>query len=300
MTTSLVELVHDAYRFIMYHKATIESSPLQVYGSALLCSPTGSRIRETYRHENPDWITITPAMNETWNRCLQTFEFAFSPISIVFSLDSNQITAGYEDGTVRVWDIDSGSSLQTFQYSANGNKDDKYCFGFGSTWLVSGFDGYRRNIWDARTGSLKKVFERRKGEFATSTFSHDSVKLASAGRSGEIGIWDIEAESCLQKLTGHTRRISTLAFSPDSTLVVSTSDDEMMRVWDTNSGECLHTFKERYFRPTKIGFSYDSTKVAVGSLDGLIKVCDIRNGACLKSLEAMELAVDCRSCAMMY
>ena len=55
-------LVQDAYRFVMYHKGAIECSPLQAYVSALLFSPAASLVRRLFQREEPDWITIKPAM----------------------------------------------------------------------------------------------------------------------------------------------------------------------------------------------------------------------------------------------
>jgi hypothetical protein len=51
--TLLTMLTNDTYRFVMYHKGMIESSPLQAYASALLFSPSGSLVRKLYEHEEP-------------------------------------------------------------------------------------------------------------------------------------------------------------------------------------------------------------------------------------------------------
>jgi hypothetical protein len=70
----LTKLLEDARRFIMYHKGAIESYPLQLYASALLFSPTESVIRELFQHEEPEAITVHPAMSSDWSACLQTLE----------------------------------------------------------------------------------------------------------------------------------------------------------------------------------------------------------------------------------
>lgn len=77
-STILRELVYDAHRFSMYHRAVIEDQPLQVYASALLFSPAKSISRDLFRHEEPDWATVKPAMSDTWNAYLQTIEGATS------------------------------------------------------------------------------------------------------------------------------------------------------------------------------------------------------------------------------
>ncbi|KAF2418759.1 HET-domain-containing protein [Tothia fuscella] len=71
----LLKLVHDARRFILYHKVAIENNPLQAYASALMFSPTSSLIRKLFRHEEPAWITIRPAIGDEWSACLATGKF---------------------------------------------------------------------------------------------------------------------------------------------------------------------------------------------------------------------------------
>ncbi|KAF2628723.1 hypothetical protein BU25DRAFT_439225 [Macroventuria anomochaeta] len=85
----LTQLIQDARRFFMYHKGAIESYPLQTYASALLFSPTGSLIRHLFQHEEPQEITIRPAMSDGWSACLQTLESHSSSVrSVALSHDS--------------------------------------------------------------------------------------------------------------------------------------------------------------------------------------------------------------------
>ncbi|KAF2205561.1 NACHT-domain-containing protein [Delitschia confertaspora ATCC 74209] len=70
----LIKLVRDAHRFIMSHKWAIENSPLQAYISALIFSPTHSLVRDLFKKEEPDWITIKPDIGDKWAPCLQTLE----------------------------------------------------------------------------------------------------------------------------------------------------------------------------------------------------------------------------------
>ncbi|KAH0551763.1 hypothetical protein GP486_007019, partial [Trichoglossum hirsutum] len=112
--SSLIKLVRDAHRFIMYHKWVIESSPLQAYASALMFSPARSLIRSLFEEEELKWITIKPAMGDKWSACLQTLENHSGPVcSVAFSHDSARLASGSYDGTVKIWDASSGKCLQT-------------------------------------------------------------------------------------------------------------------------------------------------------------------------------------------
>jgi WD40 repeat protein len=82
----LAQLVQDARRFIMCHKGAIQGYPLQTYASALLFSPTGSLIRQLFRQEEPEAISIRPALSDGWSACLQTLEGYSGPVnSVAFS-----------------------------------------------------------------------------------------------------------------------------------------------------------------------------------------------------------------------
>ncbi|OCK98220.1 HET-domain-containing protein [Cenococcum geophilum 1.58] len=114
--TPFTELVHDAHRFVMYHKRAIESSPLQAYASAPLFSPTRSLVRRLFQHEEPEWIIIKPAMGDGWSACLQTLEGHSDYVSsVAFSHDSTRLASASNDRTVKIWDASSGACLQTLE-----------------------------------------------------------------------------------------------------------------------------------------------------------------------------------------
>ena len=97
----------------MYHKSAIENNPLQTYGSALMCSPTRSLIRDLFAEELK-MITIKPAVSEEWGACLQTLEgHGDSVDSVAFSHDSTRLASGSDDKTVKIWDAGTGACLQT-------------------------------------------------------------------------------------------------------------------------------------------------------------------------------------------
>ncbi|KAH8894466.1 NACHT-domain-containing protein, partial [Thozetella sp. PMI_491] len=84
----LVDLTRDGRRFIQYHRAVIESSPLQIYASALIFSPTQSPIRRQFQAEEPQWLITKPHMDSGWSACLTTLEgHGHSVESIAWSSD---------------------------------------------------------------------------------------------------------------------------------------------------------------------------------------------------------------------
>ena len=100
----------------MSYRLAIKNYPLQAYTSVLLFSPARSLIRGLFRHEEPKWITIQPAIGDEWSTCLQMLEgHSDSVCSVAFSHDSTRLASASSDETVKIWDPSNGECLQTLK-----------------------------------------------------------------------------------------------------------------------------------------------------------------------------------------
>jgi hypothetical protein len=93
----LAKLVHDAYRFMMFHQNTLEEWPLQAYASALVFSPTNSLIRRLNEAEIK-WIKVKPSIDEEWSANILNLEFKGQVKAVSFSSDGTLLaTLGFEE-----------------------------------------------------------------------------------------------------------------------------------------------------------------------------------------------------------
>jgi WD40 repeat protein len=267
----------------MYHKGVIESYPLQMYASALLFSPIGSVIRKLFWHEQPNGITVKPAMSDGWSACLQTLEgHSRSVTSVAFSHDSSKLASASFDKTVKVWDASSGACLQTLK----GHSDYviSVAFSHDSSKLASASRDSTVKVWDASSGACLQTLEGHSSFVSSVAFSHDSSNLASASWDSTVKMWDVSSGACLQTLKGHSSRISSAAFSHDSSKLASASWDSTVKMWDVSSGACLQTLEGHSSYVRSVAFSHDSSKLASASDDKTVKVWDASSGACLQTL----------------
>lgn len=79
----LLELLEDAEKFVFSHRSIIERAPLQIYGSALVFSPTLSEIRKRYWKERLSFIEITAGIRDHWGAHRQTLD-AVSACGFIF------------------------------------------------------------------------------------------------------------------------------------------------------------------------------------------------------------------------
>ncbi|RYO39209.1 Vegetative incompatibility protein [Alternaria arborescens] len=280
----LTQLVQDARRFIMYHKGAIKGYPLQTYASALLFSPTGSLVRQLFKHEEPEAISIRPTLSEKWSACLQTLEGHSDDVnSVAFSHDSTRLASASYDNTVKIWDASTGACLHTLEGHSSSVRS--VAFSHDSTRLASASSDRTVKMWDASTGACLHTLEGHSSSVNSVAFSHDSTRLASASWDRTVKIWDASTGACLHTLEGHSDDVSSVVFSHDSTRLASASGDRTVKIWDASTGACLHTLEGHSDDVNSVAFSHDSTRLASASYDRTVKIWDASTGACLHTLD---------------
>ncbi|KIN09022.1 hypothetical protein OIDMADRAFT_48858 [Oidiodendron maius Zn] len=244
-TATLIELVRDARRFIMYHKWIIDNFPLQAYASALLFN-----------------------IGDNWGACLQTLEGHTKGVqSVAFSHDSTWLASASADCTVKIWDIASGECLQTLE----GHKAWIWSVAFShdSSQLASGSTDHAVKIWDMASGKCLYTLNGHRNSVYSVAFSHDSTRLASASEDHTVNIWNTSSGECQYTTEGHSEAVLSVAFSHDSTKLVSASIDHAVKIWDMASGKCLQTLTIGMISPK---ISFDTTGSYLYTAIGAINI----------------------------
>src|SRR6266536_6585852 len=213
-STELSGFLRDAKRFILSCYSIANSSPLQLYSSALIFAPKESIIRNTFQNYIPSWISQEPKVELGWNAVLQTLEgHSDSVRSVVFSHDSKLLASASFDKTVKIWDVSTGSCQQTLE--GHSSFVTSVVFSHDSKLLASASDDNTVKIWDASTGSCQQTLEGHSSFVRSVVFSHDSKLLASASDDNTVKIWDASTGSCQQTLEGHSSFVRSVVFSHD-------------------------------------------------------------------------------------
>ncbi|PWI65022.1 hypothetical protein PCL_07434 [Purpureocillium lilacinum] len=276
--------IDDATRFVLAYSSVIDSTPLQLYSSLLIFSPTRSKVRTTFTSEVPQWISLQPTVSDDWSQCLQTLEGHKDGIrSVAFSYDSALVLSGSHDKTIRVWRTATGECIQTLE------GHDGWVFSVAlshdSTLVASGSEDKTIRVWRMATGECIQTLKGHDNWVTSVAFSHDSVLLASGSDDHTIRVWRTATGECVQTFEGHGDAVESVAFSHDSALMASGSDDHTIRLWHTATGECIQTLKGHQNLIMSVAFSHDSTLLASGSRDETIRVWRTVTGECIQTLE---------------
>jgi WD40 repeat protein len=159
------------------------------------------------------------------------------PVSAVAYRPNGTVISGGHDGTVRVWDTDTGQPLAEF----SGN--------FGEVWSVAcspeehsdaiaaaGGDGAVL-VWDVETRKQLARIDTHGGPVYAMAYDPAGSVIATASGDGTVKIWDASTFVLRLQLTGHISAVRSVAFSPDGATVATCGYDGTIRVWDARTGE---------------------------------------------------------------
>ncbi len=199
--------------------------------------------------------------------------------SVSFSPDGSKIVSGSEDGTLRLWDAETGQELKRMKhdgsvYSVSFSPDGKK--------IVSGSYDDTLRIWEAETGQeLKRM--KHDGSVYSVSFSPDGSKIVSGAWDKTLCIWDAETGQELKRMK-HDKWVNSVSFSPDGSKIVSGSEDSTLRIWDAETGRELK-WMEHDSVVFSVSFSPDGRKIVSGSVDYTLRIWDAETGRELKRIK---------------
>lgn len=139
--------------------------------------------------------------------------------------DTNLLAVGYEDGSIKIWDMISGTVLINFQ----GHKSAITILRFDAegTRLISGSKDSNIIFWDlvGETGLFK--LRSHKDQITGLWFNQDW--LISTSKDGLIKLWDLKAQQCIETHVAHTGECWNLGLMDG--LLVTTGAENQVKVW---------------------------------------------------------------------
>jgi len=159
-----------------------------------------------------------------------------------FSPDGARLLTSGEDGTGRVWDPSNGREITAGRLDTRKPPSRSGAPVLRAEWqplkgsnLAVAAAEKAAILWNTATGEILARVEAGAGVHQA-RFSHDGMRVATAGADGVARIWNVE--DAVQKrpinqllLAPHAGRVLTLAWSPDNRWLATASDDHIVNVW---------------------------------------------------------------------
>ncbi|AFZ21800.1 serine/threonine-protein kinase [Allocoleopsis franciscana] len=212
---------------------------------------------------------------------------SFSPVAI--SPDGKTLASGSEDGTIKLWDLQTGKLRNTLKRPPSSDKRSKavraIAFSPDGKSLASGGEDNGIKVWNLDTKTLLHTLSEKSYWISALAISPDSQTLVGGNADGYITIGNLRTGELQNFFAGHSIIVNSLAISPDGQTAVSGSDDNTIKVWEIKTGQLIHTLTPPDSRRVfAVAISPDGKTIASGSEDGVVRLWNLGSGKLIQSL----------------
>ncbi len=187
---------------------------------------------------------------------------------VKWSPDGRMLASGSRDETIRIWDAQTGASLQTL--TGHDSEVISVAWSPDGRMLASGSYDETIRIWDAQTGASLQTLTGYDGAVYSVEWSPDGWMLGSGSHDKTIRIWDAQTGASVRTLTGHDGAVYSVAWSPDGQLLASGSADRTIRIWNHNTGENTLILEGQTEAVNGLSFSHDGRFLASNSWGNIV------------------------------
>ncbi|KAJ6566194.1 WD40-repeat-containing domain protein [Mycena capillaripes] len=258
---SLVRFARDAKRFIAFFAPAIVQSAPHIYLSALALAPVQSQITTRFRSQFPGLLSVAKWQMKKWPACVAVLEGHTDSVrSLAISPDGQQIVSTSGDGTLRLWDAESGEAvgepIPADSQAVSFSPDAKH--------ILSASIDEGVQMWDVTTREALGEWMEDFVDIEVLAFSPDCERIVSGllplpsypmwdleASSTSYQIWDLETRSMVCQLdTGYkirtpvetyggtnNNKLLSAAFSSDGNQIIAACNDGQVRIWDVKSRE---------------------------------------------------------------
>uniref|UniRef100_A0A0E0GGX2 Small-subunit processome Utp12 domain-containing protein n=1 Tax=Oryza nivara TaxID=4536 RepID=A0A0E0GGX2_ORYNI len=154
--------------------------------------------------------------------CLATFPSAASA-------SASSIASGHADGSIRLWDTETGSCEATLH--GHRSAASALVFGPSGAIIASGSKDCDIILWDVVAQAGLYRLRGHRDQVTGLVFLDSGKKLVSCSKDKLIRVWDLDTQHCLQIVGGHRSEIWSIDVDPSERFLVSGSADQELRVF---------------------------------------------------------------------
>src|ERR1700761_8262095 len=150
--------------------------------------------------------------------------------SISTSADGKYLASGCDDGTIWVWNLETGNFFK--RLSGHTSSVNSVCFSSDGQLIASGSWDYSVRVWNLESGKeVSKPFKGHTHSVSSVSFSPNGRLVVSGSYDQTIRIWNIETGKAIaEPFDRHESAVTSVSFSPDGTRIASGSWDKTVRL----------------------------------------------------------------------
>lgn len=208
--------------------------------------------------------------------------------SVSWNPRAPRVATASEDGTLRIWHLDTGDSLEIPK--AHRLAATRVTWSPAGDRLASTGWDLKARIWDGSTGVEVASFNQHDEVVEDIKWNQDGIRIASASRRPAVTVWDPDDGRLLQELEAEDFAYR-VAWAPDNRQLAGACWDCRVRVWDTITPEQPREFDDLDASATSVDWNADGTQIVATGGYGAI-VWDSTTGERLSVLDLYEIDPD--------
>ena len=211
--------------------------------------------------------------------------------SVAFSPDGKYALSGSGDKTLKLWEVETGREIRSFQGHAN--SVNSVAFSPDGKYALSGSKHWREmktlKLWEVETGREIHSFQGYKYSVNSVAFSPDGKYALSGGALSAldhrtVNLWEIVTGKLIHDYKSKVYySVNSVAFSPDGKYVLFDSYNNVLKLWEVGTDRQVREFIRHLDSVTSVAFSPDGKYVLSGGADGKLKLWEVETGREIRS-----------------
>ncbi|GMM36243.1 chromatin modification protein [Saccharomycopsis crataegensis] len=205
--------------------------------------------------------------------------------SLSFSPDGNYLLSASEDGTVRLWSLDTYTCLVIYKSHNDPVWDVKFS-PFGHYFVTASHDTTAR-LWSVDHIYPLRLFVGHMSDVDCVAWFPNACYCFTGSSDKTIRMWDILKGECVRLFVGHSSAINALAVHPRGRLLASAGEDSMIHLWDISHGRLLKSMRGHSQKCSiySLDFSKDGNVLVSGGSDNSVRIWDVKKNSELQLSE---------------
>mmetsp|Transcript_4673 Transcript_4673/g.6614 ORF Transcript_4673/g.6614 Transcript_4673/m.6614 type:complete len:553 (-) Transcript_4673:65-1723(-) len=195
-------------------------------------------------------------------------------------VNGKHLASGSSDGTVRIWDTDTGECKSTLVGHAS--KIWTLASDHAGGTLLSGDSKGGIHVWNVKEAKCHETHFYHDRAIYSVDLKDSGSHYTSAGYDAYVRLVDLNTAKVIGKLSGHKSLVSSVSFNRNGNIIISGSRDCTVRIWDSLSGACTRTIASNLGEVSCVSISESSVYILTSSKDNSLRLWDMRKPKCVR------------------